>query len=180
MLLPSLQSEGTMKKTVSLLAFGFLTFFALYYYSVNRISPLEEMLNEAVGKSIKYIGNTLGSLKGEFGDPDTISQMDGGHTFFYWPKYGFAVFCHPLYNGQHERSVMSRWVVTSLWVPLENNIEQSIVKTDMRSKIHFEQVRVFSVEQKKKIESDRRVSLLNVDGKLSYELRKKDFWFSYD
>lgn len=89
-----------------------------------------------VGRQGLSVLSTLGHWEEAFGPSQVIQQADGGHTFFYWPYHGIAVFTHPLYRGQFERAPgrPREWKVTSIIIPVKKHVRPHVppVKGDTR------------------------------------------------
>lgn len=124
-MLLSIQGEWDMKKYIFALFFCVIIFCFILYQS---LSPL---------KKIFFNLNTLGHLIENMGPPLTIQQIDEGHTFFYWDEHGIGVFCHPLYYGQCKIKNYKDWIVTSIIIPLKNDIYQSVIKEKNPMTLHF-------------------------------------------
>lgn len=181
MLLSGIQSQRavTVKRLVPLML-GAL--FLAFISSCGRSPSLEldRLVSTDIGKDINLLGNTLSNVVAQLGDPSTVSQADGGNTFFYWPSHGLGVFCHPLFKGQYRHKHRNDWIITSVWVPLKNDLQQRVVKQEDEQPIHFERVLISTNGQEKILAGDR-VNLYMNDGALeAFEVQARDCFFDYD
>jgi hypothetical protein len=103
----------------------------------SSLSPFESEITRRLGNEQCVIGSPLQVWTNALGQPSTVTQSDGGNTFFYWQDRGIAVFCHPLYQGQYDRRKRPDWIVTSIFVPLQTNLHPRIPPVHYDTRITF-------------------------------------------
>jgi hypothetical protein len=86
------------------------------------------------------IYETLGRWESVLGEAETVTQADGGHTFFYWPESGVGVFTHPLYEGQFRRTPLPNRRVTSVVLPLQEDLHLQFLPIAGEQAIHFDRL----------------------------------------
>lgn len=96
------------------------------------------------GKGVKILSE-IQMWEKNYGNPKTITQKDGGKTFFYWPEQGIAVFTHPLYEGQYRRKEPKHWKATSIIIPLTKTIRSEFLSLNSGQLIYFENLSVLKV-----------------------------------
>jgi hypothetical protein len=76
------------------------------------------------------------------GEPLTVPQKDGGHTYFYWPEAGIAAFAHPLFRGQYARRSENDRIVTSVIIPVERKVHPTVPPVDDSLIVEFARLSV--------------------------------------
>ena len=89
------------------------------------LNVVESEVINRLGATELVIGSRLCEWTKHLGDPALIEQKDKGNTFFYWPDWGVAVFCHPLFQKQYEHKKREDWVVTNILIPLTNTVHHA-------------------------------------------------------
>lgn len=112
----------------------------------SRPTEAEQAVANRAGQPALALGTDLMVWKQAFGDPQTVTQKDGGNTFFFWPEHGIAVFCHPLFRSQFKYVPQDRWTVTSILLPLQTNISPHIPPVDPAVRINFSRL-LFRAEE---------------------------------
>ncbi|MCL6592213.1 MAG: hypothetical protein K6U80_19985 [Firmicutes bacterium] len=102
--------------------------------------PILDSFEQEYSKSGLNILTPLEIWEKQFGSASVIPQKDGGHTYFYWPKKGIAVFTHPHYEAQYRRKERSKRKVTSIIIPLKKTIKPRIVPVEDDLIISFDQL----------------------------------------
>ncbi|MEZ0295338.1 MAG: hypothetical protein ACAI35_02675 [Candidatus Methylacidiphilales bacterium] len=91
----------------------------------------EVLLAKQLGNQKLVLGSDLKTWISALGPPSVVDQSDddpedktgnGGHTYFYWPSHGVAVFCSPHLNRQYYYNHRDDWIVTIIMVPLQHDI----------------------------------------------------------
>lgn len=98
---------------------------------MNQLRKLHPGIGPGLYAPLSTWSETLGS-------PEWVDQLDGGHTYFYWPQHGIAVFTHPQFSGQYSRRDESARIVTSVIFPLRNEITPAVPPMDRGKVVRFE------------------------------------------
>lgn len=80
----------------------------------------------------------LGVWVDALGEPSTVAQLDGGETYFYWPRHGVAAFTHPLFEGQYARKARNERLVTSVILPLRSQYRPAVVAVSPETRAIFD------------------------------------------
>lgn len=109
----------------------------LRFKCVGGLLPIEQAVQASVGSTELRLGAPLRTWIDKLGEPETVLQNDLVNTFFFWPKAGIAVFCHPLFKGQERDKAKADWVVTDIILPRDYILHpyfQNIIDPDVTIK----------------------------------------------
>lgn len=115
---------------------------ACAFYCLRRIclvDPIRKSFRDSTAFHGLWLLTDLGTWTKNLGAPEVIDQVDGVHTFFYWPRKGVAVFTHPHYHAQYRSVPQKNWKVTSILVPIKHEVVP-IVRTHSGKSIKFDKL----------------------------------------
>lgn len=127
--------NATVPKLILLLALPIVIVLLLYQ---PRHKALEKLIASRLPASNLQLGTTLTNWIATLGQPSTIPQLDADHTLLTWPQWGVAVVCHPLYQGQYGSLPPPMWTITSIILPVRQQIPALIVPAEPGTMLNFQ------------------------------------------
>lgn len=109
-------------------------------------------LLEAIRVVYPELGEVLlvefSTWEAQLGPARTVAQLDEGHTYFYWPEAGIAVFTHPLYGGQYARRPLHERKVTSVLIPFQRTLAPRVPPVAADTRVQFQRLLDFPIGNK--------------------------------
>lgn len=125
------------RKTIIIIVFLVIAILFIGIIEASQ-NPLLNAVADALQNNKLTLWSPLSVWIDNLGEPQTIDQLDGGHTFFYWPSSGIAVFTHPHYKGQYKRKASNEWQITSIIIPLRKSVHPRIPPVSINTTIEFD------------------------------------------